>query len=70
MRATILPEAIILTTARRASFSMMALGCIFNTQPYSYLCNYDTIFSYTDKREVLQQEYSQPQYFPLLTSGG
>ena len=27
-------------------------------------------FSYTDKREVLQQEYSQPQCFPLLTSGG
>ena len=28
------------------------------------------LFSYLDKREVLHQEYSNPQYFPLLTSGG
>ena len=26
--------------------------------------------SYIDKREVLRQEYSRPQYFPLLTSDG
>ena len=31
---------------------------IFTTQLYSYLINYNAIFSYTDKREALQQEYS------------
>ena len=28
------------------------------------LCNYNAIFSYIDKREVLQQEYSQPGIVP------
>ena len=42
---------------------------IFATHLYSYLCHYDAILTYFDEREVLQQEYSQPQYSPLLTSG-
>ena len=37
---------------------------IFTTQLYSCLCNCDAIFSYIDKREVLQQEYSQPPILP------
>ena len=43
---------------------------IFTTQLYSYLCNLMQYFSYIGKREVFQQEYSIPQYSPLLTSGG
>ena len=76
MRATILLKAIILTKTH----SIMAKECImvynglstasevlliFTTQPYSYLCNYNAMFSYTDKREVLQQEYSQPPILPF-----
>ena len=37
---------------------------IFTSQLYSCLCNYDAIVSYIDKREVLQQEYSQPPILP------
>ena len=39
---------------------------IFTTQLYLCQCNYDAIFAYTciDKREVLQQEYSQPPILP------
>ena len=37
---------------------------IFTTQLYSCLFNYVAIFSYIDKREVLQQEYSQPPILP------
>ena len=39
---------------------------IFTTQQYLYLCDYHAIVSYIDKREVLQQEYSQPLILPSL----
>ena len=78
-RATILPKAII------ALVSMMALGSIvarvlllrrffglFFYHP-TIIINISAIimqhFSYTGKREVLQQGTLNPQYFPLLTSG-
>ena len=71
MRATILPKAHILTKAHRAAVSIMAQGCtasevflIFTTQLYSNLCNYNAIYSFTDKRQVLQQEYSPPPILP------
>ena len=46
--------------------------CVFILLPkYIYV---DAIImryvSYLDKKGVLQQEYFQPQYSPLLTSGG
>ena len=37
---------------------------ILTTQLYPCQCDYDSAFSYIDKREVLQQEYSQPQILP------
>ena len=37
---------------------------IFTTQLYSCLCNYNDLVSYCDKREVLQQEYSQHTILP------
>ena len=37
---------------------------VFITQLYSYLSNYNAIFAYTGKREVLQQNYSQPPILP------
>ena len=65
MRATILPNAIILTKAHRAAVSTASeVFLIFTTQLYLYLCNYNAISLYTDKREVLQQEYSQPPILP------
>ena len=49
------------------SIYMMAKGrtasevfLLFTTQLYSCQCNYNAPFSYIDKREVLQPEYSQP----------
>ena len=77
MRATTLTKAIILTKADRAPGQYKGQGVycglstaseVFpfcTTKPYSYLCNYNAIFSYTDKREVFQQEYSQ---YPILPS--
>ena len=60
MTATILPWAIILPKTHKAAVSMMAKGCIVVCYPVIWCgalsCN---ICSYTDKREVLQQEYSQ-----------
>ena len=75
MRATILPYRLsYLNKVGRGQYDGQAVYCglstasemffIFNTQLYSFLCNYDAIVSYFDKREVLQQEYSQPQIFP------
>ena len=73
MRATILPKAITLTKAHGQYNGLgvyydlstaSEVFLIFTTQLYQYLCNYKAIFSYHDKREVLQQEYSQPQIFP------
>ena len=72
MRATILPKAIILTKACKAAISIMAKGCIvarvlsLSLRCLLYLLpNFSHIFaiimqyfSYLDKREVLQQEYS------------
>ena len=58
MRFTILPNAIILTKARRAVVSISA------TQLYLCLCNYDAIVPYSNKTEVLQQEYSQLAILP------
>ena len=37
---------------------------ISTTQLYSCQCNYDTTIPYIDKREELQQEYSQPPILP------
>ena len=37
---------------------------IFTTQPYSCLCNHNAIVFIFEKREVLQQEYSQPIILP------
>ena len=76
MRATILPWAIILTKAHRAAVSMIAKGCILvQVLPLrcflfllpNYMHVYAMImqhFSHFDKREVLQQEYSQPPILP------
>ena len=78
MRATILPQAIIyiLTKAHRATVSMMAKGCIvarvlplrcFLFLLPNYMHVYAIImqhFSHFDKREVFQQEYSQPPILP------
>ena len=36
----------------------------FTTHQYSFQYNYDTTFSYIDKRGVLQKEYSQPSILP------
>ena len=78
MRITILPLAIILTKAHRTAVSMMAKGsivarvlplkCFLFLLP-NYIHGYAIImqyFSYLDKREVLQQEYSQPTILPSL----
>ena len=65
MRATILPWAVILTKARRATVSMMAKGVlwplIFTTQLYLCLDLHYNIqyFLCLEKWEILQQEYSQ-----------
>ena len=73
MRVTIYPLAIILTAALWATVSMIAKGyivacisvfLIFTTQLYYYFCIIMHWFSYLDKREVLQQEYSQPPILP------
>ena len=60
MRATILPNAHVLTEAGRDGVSMLAKRCtasevflIFTTQLCSNLCNYNAICSYSDKRQVL-----------------
>ena len=37
---------------------------ISTTQLYSCLCNYNEMFPYLDKKEVLQQEYSPPSILP------
>ena len=62
MRTTILPMADILTKAHRAAVSFL-----FLLPTYIHICA--NIMQYThihdtDKREVLQQEYSQPPIFP------
>ena len=56
MRATILPYAIILTKAQRATARMMAKGSIvarvlpfFTIQLNPCLCHYSAIFLYLDK---------------------
>ena len=81
MRGTI-PLAIILTKAHTATVSMMTKGsivarvlplrCFLFLLP-NYMHVYAKImhyFSHFDKREVLQQNTPNPQYSPLLTSGG
>ena len=76
VRVTILPYAIILTKANSAAVSIMAKGCIsalvlplrcflFLLLSFIHLYNYDAMFSYFVKKEVLQQEYSKP---PILHS--
>ena len=61
MRATILPLAIILTEAHRAKVSLMAKGPPINIYVSAISMQY---FTYFDKREVVQQEYSQPPILP------
>ena len=76
MRATVLPKAIVLTKAHRAVVSMMTKGsiltrvlplrCFFFLLP-NYIHVYAIImiwFHNCDKREVLQQEYSQHTILP------
>ena len=76
MRFTILPLAITLTKAHRDVVSMIAKGCsealvLPLGRFLFFLPNYIQgkvilmqKFSYIDKREVLQNEYSQPLILP------
>ena len=82
MRATILPLAIILTKARRATVSIMARVCIvawvLPLRCFLFLLpNYIHIsaiilqyLSYTDKGKYCNRNIPNTKYFPLLTSGG
>ena len=76
MRATILPQAIVLAKAFRARVSIMAKGCVgvcglplmcFIFLLPNIIIVYVIIMQYflhIDKRGLLQQEYSQPSKLP------
>ena len=73
MRATILPWAVVPYDGKGVycgPSTASEVFLIFTTQLYSWACNYDEIFSYIGKREVLQQDYNNSQYSHLHTSGG
>ena len=66
MRATIPPQAIILTKAHRDAVSIMAKGStasqvilIFTTQLYQYFSVFPLFALFSDKPEVFIPEYSQ-----------
>ena len=82
MRATILPKAIILTKAHRAAVSILAKGCIvarvlplryflFLLPNYIHICTIIMQYVYILTRgKYCNRNTPNPQYFPLLTSGG
>ena len=82
MRATILPKAIILTKANRATVSMVAKGCIvarvlplrcllFLLPNYiNFSAPYCNGFHILTRGKYCNRNTPNPQYFPLLTSGG
>ena len=74
MRATILPEAIIMTRSySNGQYNNQGVYCglstatevflIFTTWLYQCSCNYDAI-AYLEQRGVLQQEYFHPTILP------
>ena len=73
MRTTILPMAVILTKACKATVSMMDKGC-FVTSVLPLRCFLillpNFIHVYAIMMHYFQQEYSQPPILPLVISSG
>ena len=82
MRATILPKAVILTTAHKAAVSMMARGCIvalvlplrcFLFLLPNYIHVYANMMQYCHiltRGKYCDRNTPNPQYFHLFTSSG